>query len=128
MIPPTAFNKPEPTPEPPPPPAPPGSLSLTRSELVQIASHCDLLKLFGERQVKEITVDYVPARAALVWPRLPGDGPLEACMPHVEEITFHLEDTQIGGEVWACVTCRSMVIVRPWKWDSWASLARCHIA
>ncbi len=116
--------QPPPAPPPPPPPEPPASFDLSRRDLQWIAKEVNIFKIMGERKTRSVTVDFVPGRPAIALPRLPGDEPLKASPPHVEEITFHLEDTQLGGEVFATLTCRGMVLVQPFMWDSWDSLTK----
>lgn len=97
----------------------PVTSSLTRSDLIMIAAEANLLKLFGKQRVRSITLDYVPPRPAMVIPRLAGEEPITALPPHIEEITYNLEDTMFGGEVFTAVTSRSFVIVSPWLWSGW---------
>lgn len=100
------------------------SYNLSRSDLIAIAAYGNIFKIMGERMCREVTVDYIPQRPAMVIPRLPGDGPLTASPPHVEELTFKLEDTLFGGEVFCSLVCRETVVVLPFRWVSWAELAR----
>jgi hypothetical protein len=112
---------------PPPPPDPPSTFDLTRRDLLWIAREANVFKIMGERKVRTVTIDFVPARPALVMPRFPGDDPITACPPHIEEVVFHLEDTMFGGETFASLTCRGMVIVVPFLWSSWDTLAKSQI-
>lgn len=99
------------------------ALQLTRLELAAIASEANLFKVMGHNRLTEITVDYVPNRNRFIVPRLPGDGPLEAHAPHVEQLTFALEDQMFAGEVWTALTCRGVVVVNPFRWEGWPKLA-----
>jgi hypothetical protein len=81
----------------------------------------------GERRCRIVTLDFVPARPAIILPRLEGDGPLTTMPPHVEEVVYHLEDTMFGGDVYAAVTCRGHTVVAPFLWSSWEALARSRI-
>jgi hypothetical protein len=106
---------------------PPPTSNLTTADLLAIACEANVLKIMGERRTRVITFDFVPARPAIILPRLEGDGPLNASPPHVEEVTYYLEDTMFGGEVYAAVTCRGHTVVAPFLWSSWEALARSRI-
>lgn len=112
-------------PSPPPEPAP--TYSLTRRDLLWIAQEANVFKIMGERKARSVTIDFVPGRPAIVLPRLGDDEPLTTCPPHVEEVTFHLEDAMFGGEVMTALTCRGMIIVVPFAWSSWEALAKSKI-
>jgi hypothetical protein len=58
---------------------------------------------------------------------LDGDEPLTTCPPHVEEVVFNLEDTMFGGEVFASVTSRGFVVIVPFLWSGWETLAKSRI-
>lgn len=100
---------------------------LTTNDLLAIACEANVLRIMGQRKCRQITLDYVPARPAIIIPRLEGDGPLNAMPPHVEEVTYFLEDSMFGGDVYAAVTCRGHTVVAPFLWSSWETLANSRI-
>jgi hypothetical protein len=100
---------------------------LTTADLLAIACEANVLKIMGERRTHVVTLDFVPQRPAIIIPRLPDDGPLNAMPPHVEEVTFYLEDAMFGGDVYAAVTCRGHTVVAPFLWSSWETLAKSRI-
>lgn len=102
-------------------------LNLTRQQLCEIANYANVFKIMGEKRWREVTVDYVPGRQAIVLPRLPDDDALNALPPHVEELVFKLEDAMFGGELFAALTCKDLVIVAPFVWTGWDSLAQSSI-
>jgi hypothetical protein len=106
---------------------PPPSSHLTTADLLAIACEANVLRIMGERRCRIVTLDFVPARPAIILPRLEGDGPLTTMPPHVEEVVYHLEDTMFGGDVYAAVTCRGHTVVAPFLWSSWEALARSRI-
>jgi len=110
-----------------PPPEAPSTYQLNRRDLQWIAQEANVFKIMGDTKTRSVTLDFVPGRPAIVMPRLPGDEPLQATPPHVEEITYHLEDSMFGGDVWTALTCRGMTIVQPWLWTSWDALAKSSI-
>lgn len=95
--------------------------------MLWIATEANIFKIMGEQKVRSVTIDFVPSRAALLIPRLNGDDPVTSCAPHVEEVTFHLEDAMFGGEVFTAITCRGNVVVLPFPWTSWDGLAKSRI-
>lgn len=94
------------------------------SDLVRIAVSAQVFKLMGERRTRQVTIDYSPARDALLVPRESGeDAPLEPITPDVIPITFTLEDAMFGGSVWVALTCGERVVVHPFAWVSYEHLA-----
>jgi hypothetical protein len=100
---------------------------LNRRDLTLIAKEANVFQLLGKTKQRKITLDYVGARPAMIIPRLEGDGPLETCAPHVEEITYELEDQMFAGDLYVTLNSRGHVVVSPFRWEGWDKLATSFI-
>lgn len=91
-------------------------------EVVRVAAEVELLKLFGEKQCRAITIDYLPQRGSLWAAREPGEAPSTIGGPDGYSLTYLLEDQMFGGVTYAAVTCSGHVVVRPFRWVSYHEL------
>lgn len=99
-------------------------MTLPVSELVRIAAEVELLKKMGLARSRTMTIDYVPAREAIIIPRAPGEeDPITVYPPEVTELTFTLEDQMFGGVVYVALTCGGHIVIHPFVWDSYEKLS-----
>lgn len=106
------------------------TLALAPEELLKIAKEANVFKIMGESRKRSVTIDYVPARSAILFPRLEDDGPLEACPPHIETLKFELDSAVFdlaGGMTYVALVCRGMIIVNPFPWETFEKLATLKI-
>lgn len=103
-------------------------MNLSVEDLLRIAKEGEVLKVMGRTHKRTLTLDYVPARAAMIIPRLDAeDEGVTAMPPHVEPITFRLEDAEFGHMTFVALTCRGFVIVNPFPFTSYEALAEVTI-
>ena len=97
---------------------------LTAGELWQIAEKAGVMKRMAAGRFRIIRVDYIPERQAIAMMRdKVNDTPIDPVKPTVVELIFVLEDCMIAGNVYAALTCGSRVIIEPFRWAGYASLA-----
>jgi hypothetical protein len=101
---------------------------LTLTELATIVRESHVLRIMGEQQIDKLTVDYVPARAAMILPRLDGDEPVNPNPPQVISITFILETAMFGGVIYAALVCGHRVVINPFMWIDYAHLTQASVA
>lgn len=97
---------------------------LSRLEMLGVAQEAEILKRFGEQRCRVVRVNYVPAVPFQVSPVEEG---VPIPKPQPCELTFLLEDAMFGGEVFAAVTCNGLVIIRPFLWPGYDTLAKMRI-
>lgn len=96
---------------------------LSVTDLIHIAREVSLLKLFAARRCRSVTVDYVPARPAIILPRESDDYVgLQACPPAIIPITYTLEDCMFGGNTYAVIVCGHRTVVSPFIWTTYEEL------
>lgn len=105
------------------------SQTLPISELLAIAQMAGVLQRMAATHRSWVTVDYCPARDAIVVPREldAGDEGLEPFPIRATPITFQLEDAMFGGTTYVALTCEGRVIIHPFVWESYAKLAKIKI-
>lgn len=96
-------------------------------ELLGIAQELDVLKRFAQRRCRKVDVRYIPGMPYQVG--FLGDDPKNEPHPLPEpyDLTFYLEDSMFGGEVFAAVTCNGLVVVRPFLWPGYDALLKMRI-
>lgn len=103
------------------------ALQLSLDELLNILETAKVLRIMAEEGCKSVTVDYVPPRPAMALAREDPDIGLEMYPSQPIVLTFTLDDAMFGGSVYAAITCGSRVIIRPFPWVDYASLATLRI-
>jgi hypothetical protein len=98
--------------------------NLSVPELIDIANNAGVLRIMSERRTSRVTVDHVPARAAMSIPREPEEENSELSVPRpdVIPVTFTLADAMFGGVIYVALTCGDIVIVNPFRWQSYEHL------
>ena len=102
----------------------PVAIELPIAELVKVAADANVFKIMSENKTNTVTIDYVPARAAMLIPRDETDAPLESYPLNPIPITFRLEDAMFAGQVFVALTVGHRVIVHPFQWRSFDELAK----
>jgi hypothetical protein len=103
-------------------------VTIPAEEMLRVATEANILKIMGERQIRSLTIDYIPARGQIIVPRLDeDDDSLTAPRPTIYPLTYHLEDAVFGVVLYVALTCQGKVIVNPFPFDSWEHLATCGI-
>lgn len=94
-------------------------------ELFDIVLQAKVLQRMSEHRLRQVVVDYVPARQAMSIIRDdPSDEPLEAFKPVVIPLTFTLDDAMFGGVVYVSLVCGDRVIINPFAWQSYEHLGK----
>lgn len=103
------------------------AVRLSKQELCGVLEDAKVLSIMSQDETRRVTVAYFPPRAGMVFPMLEGDDPIEAYPINPILLTFQLEDTMFGGEVWAAITCGDQVVIRPFPWTSYEHLGTLKI-
>lgn len=103
------------------------AVRLPKAELCRVLEDAKVLSIMSHDETRQVTVAYFPPRAGMVFPMSDGDDPIEAYPINPILLTFKLEDTMFGGEVWAAITCGDQVVIRPFPWISYENLGTLKI-
>lgn len=100
---------------------------LSVATLAAIARDANVFQTMGENKCRMVRLDYVPAQAAMIIPRLVDDEPSEPTPPQMEELCYFLDDAMFGGEIYAALTCNGRTIVGPFPWTDYETLSKTTI-
>lgn len=97
---------------------------LSTDELLKIAAEAHVFKIMGESRTQRVKLDYVPARPAMIIPRLPDEpDPINVYPAESIEVTFTLEDAMFGGVIYVALLAQGRIIIHPFQWTSYDDLA-----
>lgn len=103
-------------------------VQLPLNEIIGIMKMAGVFQIMGNEKRKRVVVDYVPARAPMAIPRTLDESILEPLAPSVIPLIFTLEDTMVGGVVYAAITIGDRVVIEPFRWRGFEDLAKAGLA